>query len=120
GFGAKMNPANWKMPKPSFRLPNFLVPQDDQNRIVERKSSLVTDVKTTASKSWQRTKELFNPARYNPMNLLTGGAGNSTTPKPNSSPGFFRSLFTPPPAAAPAPESRVAGVNDFLSQERPR
>lgn len=113
-----LNPTNWKMPSaPKFRLPAFLVPNEDQDRIVQRKDSLFTDVKTTASKSWQRTKETFNPARLNPMNMF---AGNTTAPKTAEpeSPGFFGSLFGAPKAAS-GPEERVANVNDFLGLDRP-
>lgn len=108
----KLNPMNWKVP--SFRLPNFLVGHDDQDRIVERKNGLVTDVKTTASRSWQKTKETFNPARLNPMNLF---ASSATEPATEKKPGFFSSLLSP---AAPEPEERVATVNDWLGQERPK
>lgn len=109
---SKLNPMNWKVP--SFRLPNFLVHNDDQERIVERKNGLVSDVKSTASRSWQRTKETFNPARLNPMNLFAGTSTDSTTEK---KPGFFSSLLSPAPAE---PEERVATVNDWLGQERPK
>lgn len=115
----KMNPMNWKMPAmkaPSFRLPNFMVQQNDQERIVERKNTLVTDVKSTASRSWQRTKETLNPARLNPMNLFAGPSTNAPPPRNDSSPGFFKSMFTSPPE----PEERVANVNDFLNQQRPK
>lgn len=116
-----LNPANWKapsMPKaPKFRLPSFLVPQDEQNRIVERKDGLMTDVKNTASRSWQRTKETFNPAKLNPMNMFAGMSG---PPKEkSSSPGFFSNMFGGGAAANPGPEERVANVNDYLSLPRP-
>lgn len=109
----KINPANWKLP--SFRLPNFLVPQDEQSRIVQRKDGLVEDIKGTASRSWQRTKATFNPARLNPMNLFAGaaGAGNATDEK---KPGFFSSLLSPPESR---PSERVATVNEYLGQPRP-
>ena len=35
--GSKLNPANWSMPA-GFKLPAFLVPQEDQDRIVKRKN----------------------------------------------------------------------------------
>lgn len=109
----KINPMNWRMP--SFRLPNFLVRDEEQERIVKRKNGLVTDIKDTASRSWQRTKETFNPARLNPMNLFAG----PTPTQPGDGekkPGFFSSLLSP---AAPQPEERVATVNEWLGQERP-
>lgn len=117
-----LNPANWKMPSmpkaPGFRMPGFLVPNADQERIVERKNGLMTDVKTTASKSWQRTKEAFNPARLNPMNMFAGAGTGPTPPAQSDSPGFFSSMFGAPKAAT-GPEERVANVNDFLGQQRP-
>jgi hypothetical protein len=117
-----LNPANWKMPSlpkaPSFKMPAFLVPEADQNRIVERKDGLMTDVKNTASASWQRTKETFNPARLNPMNMFAGAGTESTATKQSESPGFFSSLFGAPKAET-GPEERVANVNDFLGLERP-
>ena len=119
GFGAmasKLNPMNWSMPKPAFRLPNFMVQHDDQDRIVERKNTLVTDVKSTASRSWQRTKETFSPARLNPMNLFAGPSETSAPPAKNE-PNLFQSMFSTQPKE---PEARIAGVNDFLDQQRPR
>lgn len=117
-----LNPANWKMPSmpkaPAFRMPSFLVPNEDQDRIVERKNGLMTDVKTTASKSWQRTKETFNPARLNPMNMFAGTGTETKSTSQSDSPGFFSSMFGAP-QAAPGPEERVANVNDFLDLERP-
>jgi len=111
----KVNPINWKMP--SFRLPNFLVPNNEQDRIVQRKNTLVQDIKDTSSRSWQRTKQIFNPARLNPMNLLAGpDAGGSRADDPNK-PGFFSSLLSPVPSE---PTERVATVNEFLGQERPK
>lgn len=108
---SKLNPMNWKMP--SFHMPEFLVPNNDQERIVQRKNTLVGDIKTTASKSWQRTKATFNPARLNPMNMF---AGSAPEPGQKEKPGFFRSLLSPSPAE---PEARVATVNEFLNQDRP-
>lgn len=110
-----MNPTNWKMP--SFRLPSFLVPNNEQERIVQRKNGLVQDIKDTSSRSWQRTKQIFNPARLNPMNLLAGPNGDSATPKDPNKPGFFSSLLTPGPSE---PTERVATVNEFLGQDRPK
>ncbi|MEM1228130.1 MAG: hypothetical protein AAGJ40_20765 [Planctomycetota bacterium] len=122
GFGGmmqKLNPMNWKMPKPSFRLPNFLVRTDDQNRIVERKDTLLTDVQTTASKSWQRTKESFSPSLLNPRNLFAGpNAGKpATPPSTNGTPGFFGGMIGGP---AKEPDARVADVTEFLGQQRPK
>ncbi|MEO9930663.1 hypothetical protein [Rhodopirellula bahusiensis] len=117
-----LNPANWKMPSmpktPSFRMPTFLVPNADQDRIVERKDGLMTDVKNTASASWQRTKETFNPARLNPMNMFAGAGTEKAPASESDSPGFFSSMFGAPKAAT-GPEERVANVNDFLDLQRP-
>lgn len=118
-FAQTLNPVNWKVPGGGFRLPNFMVARQDQDRIIERKDGLMSDVRGTASRSWARTKEVFNPARLNPMNMLAGPqdpAQNTSAPK-SESPGFFRSLFSPP---ASQPEERVAGVNDFLGLQRPQ
>ena len=117
--GSKLNPANWSMPR-GFRLPSFLVPNDDQDRIVKRKTGLIDDVKSTSARTWQRTKTALNPARFNPMNLLSGG---TSTPGPGgeSKPGFFASLFGAGQlSAAEAPDSRIAGGAGFLNQERPQ
>ncbi len=108
---SKLNPMNWKMP--SFHMPEFLVPNDDQERIVQRKNTLVGDIKSTSSKSWQRTKAIFNPARLNPMNMF---AGPTPPPGHQKKPGFFSSLLSP---STPEPEERVATVNQFLNQDRP-
>lgn len=117
---SKLNPMNWKMPtfpKTRLRLPNFLVPKTDQERIVQRKNGLMDDMKATTAASWKRTKEVLNPARLNPMNLLAGPSKSPSEPK---SPGFFSSLFGAPASPqASQPEERVATVNQFLSQQRP-
>ncbi len=110
-IATKLNPMNWKMP--AFHMPEFLVPKNDQERIVERKDTLVSDIKTTTSQSWQRTKTTFSPARLNPMNLFSG---STTQPGHQTKPGFFSSLFSP---AESKPEARVATVNEFLNQDRP-
>lgn len=105
-LATKLNPMNWKMPA-------FLVPNKDQDRIVERKNSLVGDVKSTASQSWQRTKTALNPARLNPMNLFA--SAEPERPAKKKEPGFFSSMFSP---SEPEPEERVATVNEFLNQDR--
>ncbi|MEM9366653.1 MAG: hypothetical protein AAGD07_11710 [Planctomycetota bacterium] len=118
-FVQTLNPVNWKLPGGGFRLPSFMVPRQDQDRIIERKDGLMSDVRGTASRSWTRTKEVFNPVHLNPMNMLAGPKDPAQSPAaPKSeSPGFFRSLFAPPAAE---PEERVAGVNDFLGLKRPQ
>ena len=118
-FVKTLNPVNWKVPGVGFRLPNFMVARQDQDRIIERKDGLMSDVRDTASRSWTRTKEVLNPARLNPMNMLAGpqDPAQTATPPKSESPGFFRSLFAPP---ASEPEERVAGVNDFLGLQRPQ
>lgn len=98
----------------NWKVPEFLVPNKDQDRIVERKNTLVGDIKTTASSSWQRTKTALNPARLNPMNLFA--SSDPAEPAKKKEPGFFSSMFSP---SEPKPEDRVATVNQFLNQERP-
>jgi len=102
---------------PKFNVPSFggmLPGQDDRQRIVKKKDGLFADVGSTARRSWAKTKETLNPARLNPMNLFA--AGDAAAPSEPKKPGFFSSLFAPPEE----PTERVATVNDFLNQERPR
>ena len=107
-----LNPANWKMP--SFKMPSFqgLMPGNDEKaRIKKKKDGLFQEVTKTATNSWTKTKEVFNPAKLNPTNFFTA---SSRTPAKEKSPGFFSSLFSP------APQPRQTGsVTDFLSQDRP-
>lgn len=101
GFAAKFNPANWKLPS----IGSMVMPQkNEQDRIIERKDSLVTEVTSTAKNSWNRTRSALNPMKLIP-------AGNKT-PSKKKEPGFFSRLLSPP--ASPS----SGGVNDFLKQDR--
>jgi hypothetical protein len=108
-----LNPANWKMPT----LKTFMPGQDDKDRIIKRKDGLVTDVKQTASRSWAKTKETFNPMRLIPGGLF---AGDSQAAPKSSEPvqkaGFFSSLMG---NAQTDVEQTSGSVNDFLNQNRP-
>ena len=107
--GGMLNPANWKLP--SWR--SILPQQEEQQRVVAKKDSLFTEVKTTMSNSWQRTKSVFNPAKLNPMRSIPA---SSRTPSatPAAKPNFFQSLFS-----APEPEpQKFESVGDFLKQDR--
>ena len=116
-----LNPANWTMPE--FELPKFNAPsmpsfktmlpgQEEKRRIVKKKNGLVDEVSQTASNSWNRTKDAFNPMK---MASWRPFGGNEAPPKPESkSPGFFSSLFQ----AAP-PEAKPTTVTDFLGQSKP-
>ena len=109
-----LNPANWKMP--SFKMPTFqnLMPgTDEKARITKKKDGLFQEVGQTASNSWKKTKEVFNPQKLNPTNFFTA---SSRTPSSTSEkkPGFFSSLFSPAPA-----EKASGTVTDFLRQDRP-
>lgn len=106
-----LNPANWKMP--SFKMPSFgnLMPgSDEKARITKKKDGLFQEVGQSASNSWKKTKEVFNPQKLNPTKFFTA---SSRTPA-EKKPGFFSSLFTPQPA-----EKDSGTVTDFLRQDRP-
>ena len=106
---SNLNPMNWK--RPEFKLPSFgdLMPgQGEQDRIIQRKDGLVSEVGASAKNSWQRTKEAFNPMKVLPAANRTPSPSPSGTEKP----GFFKRLFTPPPPP------QAATVNDFLKQDR--
>lgn len=115
-MAAGLNPLNWKMPE--WKLPNLraLLPaQEEKASIKKKKDGLVEEVTQTASRSWNRTKKALNPQKLNPVNFFPASArmpsSNSTQ---KTEPGFFRSLFMPPP-----PEPDNATVTDFLRQSRP-
>jgi hypothetical protein len=106
-----LNPANWKMP--SFQ---GLMPQTQEKaKIKKKKDGLVDEVGKTASSSWNRTKEAFNPQKLNPANFFTASAKSpaDTTPAPKK-PGFFQSLFSPS-----VPQDENATMSGFLNQDRP-
>ncbi|TWU21023.1 hypothetical protein Pla52o_40550 [Novipirellula galeiformis] len=108
-FFSGLNPMNWKMPNFKSVLPG----QDETARIKEKKDGLVSDVSATASRSWQRTKEVLDPRRLSPSNWLPA---QSESPQ-SESPGFFSSLFGGK-AEAEADSERVATVGDFLAQPK--
>ena len=106
---SNLNPMKWK--RPEFKMPSFgdLMPgQSEQDRIIQRKDGLVSEVGASAKNSWQRTKEAFNPMKVLPAGNRTPSQGSAGSEKP----GFFKRLFTPPPPP------QAATVNDFLKQDR--
>ena len=103
-WAKRLSPSNWKMPSMRSVLPG----QDEQDRIIERKDGLMTEVAGSAQSSWQRTKSALNP-----MNILP--AGNRQPASETKKPGFFSRLFSPP-----APEQTPGTVTDFLKQDRVR
>lgn len=109
---SKLNPANWTMP--NFR--GLLPGQDEATRIKTRKDGLVTEVKQSASNSWKKTKEVFNPQKLNPANYFsTASARMDDEPVAETKPGFFSSLFTPKEVET----EKTSTVQDFLKQDRP-
>ncbi|QDT03135.1 hypothetical protein K227x_15160 [Rubripirellula lacrimiformis] len=111
GMFSGLNPANWTMPNFKEMLPG----QQEKARIVEKKDGLFTEVKQTATRSWTKTKEIFNPQKLNPVNYLPASSKTPSSSTEETKPGFFRSLFMPAePVAEPTPT-----VQDFLKQSRP-
>jgi len=112
-----LNPMNWRMPQ--WKMPNFkqLLPgTDEQTRIKKKKDGLFDEVSKTASNSWNKTKQVLNPQKLNPINYFPASARTPSPRKPvQTEPGFFRSLFTP----RAAPEKDNSTVTDFLRQSRP-
>ncbi len=87
-----------------------------KTRIKKKKDGLFDEVTQTASRSWNRTKEVLNPQKLNPVNFFPASARTpSSKQTEKTEPGFFRSLFTP--AEEPADDN--ATVTDFLRQSRP-
>ena len=105
-----LNPANWKMP--DFR--SILPGQEEKTRIKKKKDGLMSEVTTTASNTWTKTKEVFDPQKLNPARMFPASARTPSKREESTKPGFFRSLFTPDP-----PEKDVSTVTDFLRQSRP-
>lgn len=111
-----MNPANWTMPE--WKMPNFrsiLPGQDEKTRIKKKKDGLFSEVSTTASNSWTKTKQVLNPQKLNPARMFTTGAKTPAVKSQPAKPGFFRSLFTPDP-----PDKEVKSVSDWMRQSRPQ
>ena len=107
----RLNPANWKMP--SFQ---GLLPQTQEKaRIKKKKESLVDEVGKTASSSWNRTKETFNPQKLNPANFFPAAARTPAKSAPAAKkPGFFQSWFSPS-----VPQDEHDTMSGFLKQDRP-
>jgi hypothetical protein len=109
-----MNPVNWRMPQmPNFR--DLLPGQDEKARIKKKKDGLVGEVGKTATNSWNKTKQVLNPQKLNPINYFPASSRTpAASPNEEKKPGFFGSLFGPPP-----PEEDEETVTDFLKQSRP-
>ena len=105
-----LNPANWKMPDFKSILPG----QDEKTRIKKKKDGLMTEMTTTASNSWTKTKEVLDPQKLNPARMFSASNKTNSTREEPAKPGFFRSLFTPDP-----PEKKDLTVTDFLGRSRP-
>ena len=105
-----LNPANWKMP--DFR--SILPGQDEKTRIKKKKDGLMSEVTTTASNSWTKTKEVLDPQKLNPARMFPASNRTNSKNEEPAKPGFFRSLFTPEP-----PKKEVSTVSDFIGQSRP-
>ena len=104
-----LNPMNWRMPK--LKMPSFKkgVPQQqERTRIRKKKNGFMTDVRTSASNGWNKTKETLSPARFFPA------SAKSPATQEKKEPGFLRSMFAPRPEPR-RPES----VTDFLAGQKP-
>lgn len=106
-----LNPANWKMPNFKSLLPG----KEEKTRIKQKKDGLLSEVTQTASSSWTKTKQVFNPQKLNPINYFPASARTPSSNQPEPQPGFFRSMFFPP--SEPVKENET--VTDFLRQSRP-
>ena len=107
-----LNPANWKMPKVKMpTMSTFLPTREEKDRVITKKDSLVSEVSTTAKKSWTRTKEALNPMRLIPAGFRQN---SETKPVEEKKPGFFSSLFAPYPPEETEP---AQSVTDWLKQE---
>ena len=109
-FADRMNPMRWQLP--DFRSE----PSKAEERVSEKanQASFFDDVSNMTKRGWLKTKDLFNPSRYNPARLMPA----STRTKPNhverEETGFWGSLFSPKPEP-----KEISNVNDFLRQSRP-
>src|SRR6056297_666108 len=61
-----MNPVNWKLPDLRQVLPG----NQEQARIKEKKDGLFSEVGKATSNSWNKTKQMFNPQKLNPVRFL--------------------------------------------------
>ncbi|MCA9137456.1 MAG: hypothetical protein KDB00_11875 [Planctomycetales bacterium] len=110
-----MNPMNWSMPK--LKMPSmssFLPTKQEKERVITKKDGLMSEVSTTAKKSWQRTKDTLNPMRLIPAGFKQNAETTPVTAEPKQR-GFFSSLFAPFPEEEE--EITKPSVNDFLKQE---
>ena len=112
-----LNPKNWKLPK--WKMPDFsrLIPGGEKKkapaREMKKRGSMLEGVSKTASNSWNKTKQVFDAEKLNPMKYLPASSkGKSKEAK--SKPGFFRSLWGTK-EQQPAP----ATPTDFLRLDRP-
>lgn len=115
-FATRINPMNWTMP--NFR--SIMPSQDEKDRVDEKKDSLLDEISATASRSWTKTKEVFDPSRYNPKKIFPASSRTPSSRSPYGRPkdedrGFWSSLFAPDPPSKP-----ITDVNDFLRQSKPR
>lgn len=107
-----LNPANWTMPK--LKMPTmstFLPTSEEKERVITKKDGLVSEVSSTAKKSWTRTKQALNPMRLIPAGFRQNSESKPATGK---KPGFFSSLFAPYP---PEESEPAQSVTDWLKQE---
>lgn len=110
GFAKGLNPMNWKMPE--FKMPSFktMMPgAQEQDRIIEKKDGLMSEIGKSASNSWQRTKKSLNP-----MNVLPIGNKSNVQTMEKKEPGFFSRFFSPP-----AKKGDSGTMTDFLKLDRP-
>ncbi len=109
-----LNPANWTMPQ--WKMPDFrsIMPgQEEKVRIKKKKDGLFTEVKTTASNSWTKTKQVLDPQKLNPARMFPASTRTPSRQTEPAKPGFFQSLFTPAP-----PVKKPSTVNEFLDGDR--
>ena len=110
-FTNGLNPLNW-------RVPSFRTATSNQDKLPASRASepsFFDQVSAGASKGWGKTKEILNPARYNPMKLFPDAGRSKSHRVDRDEPGFWRSWWTPEPRPR-----EVNSVNDFLRQDRPK
>ena len=109
-FADRMNPMRWQLP--DFRSQ----PSKTAERIgkQENKAGFFDDVSNITKRGWLKTKDLFNPSRYNPARLMPASTRTQPNHVEREETGFWRSLFSPKPEP-----QEISNVNDFLRQSRP-
>lgn len=110
-----LNPMNWKMPElkmPSFK--SILPGAEEKTRIKKKKDGLFSEVTQSATNSWNRTKEVFNPQKLNPTRFFTASSKTQSKNTGQTKPNFFQSLLSPAQPEVNEPSS----VTDFLRQDR--